>query len=121
VHCNNCVCLVTNMPWRDAISVPFSRIDIVAQIPSESGVYGIIDGSCCIFVGESWNLKARLLELAAALTEVSHLTIKYELCSDDERLERKNMLVAEFLRDGTAADVPVLAVPGISFSMPVDR
>jgi hypothetical protein len=121
VHLVSCVCSVTYMPWRDAISLSFSRIDIVAHIPSESGVYGIHDGACCIFVGESWNLKARLLELAAALTDVSHLTITYELCDDSERVARKAALMAELIRDRPGEDFRVPELPGISFSMPADR
>lgn len=109
------------MPWQEPISILFSRIDIVAHIPSASGVYGIFEGNSCIFVGESWNLKARLLELAAALTDVSHLTITYELCADDERTVRKNGLTAELLGKRERDGLPLPTLPGISFSMPADR
>ena len=120
MHRVTCVCRVTFMPWRDAISLPFTRIDIVARVPSESGVYGILDEDCCIFVGESWNLKGRLLELAAVLAEVSHLTIQYELCSDEERGQRKNALMRELIGDRASDAMPVPALPGISFSVPAD-
>jgi hypothetical protein len=109
------------MPWRDATSIPFTHIDIVAHIPSESGVYGIIDGERCIFVGESWNLKARLLGLAAALPEVSHLRIRYEICPDDIRVERKNELVVELIRAYPEQPVTMMALPGISFPMPTEQ
>jgi hypothetical protein len=109
------------MPWRDAISIPFTHIDIVARVPSESGVYAILDRESCIFVGESWNLKARLLELAAAVSDVSHLTIKYELCSDEGRTERKNSLMAELVGDRSHEPVALMDVPGISFSIPAEQ
>jgi hypothetical protein len=106
------------MPWRNAASIPFTRIDIVARMPSESGVYGIHAGESCILVGESWNLKARALELAAALTDVSHLTIKYELCGEDERLDRKSALMAELVSERSNEPVALVELPGISFSIP---
>ena len=109
------------MPWHEATSIPFTHIDIVAYMPSESGVYGIVEGDCCIFVGESWNLKARLLELAAALSDISHLTITYELCKDEDRIERKNTLVAELVGDRSEKPVALMGVPGISFSIPAEQ
>ena len=109
------------MPWRDAKSITFTHIDIVAYMPSESGVYAIFDAECCIFVGESWNLKARLLELAAALSDVSHLTVKYELCADQDRIERKNTLMVELVDQQAERPVRLMALPGISFSAPAGQ
>jgi hypothetical protein len=109
------------MPWRESKSIPFTRIDIVARVPSDSGVYGIFEGECCIFIGESWNLKARLLELANVLTEIAHLTITYELCSDDARTDRKLELTNELLADPADRPPPVLNVSGISFSSVFNR
>jgi hypothetical protein len=104
------------MPWQDATSVSFTHIDIVSRIPSESGVYGIHDGECCIFIGESWNLKARLLELASALSEVAHLRIVYELCPEEQRSERKAALSAEVIGDRSDQGLPVPQLPGVLFS-----
>ncbi|HYP14242.1 MAG TPA: hypothetical protein VEQ63_09985 [Bryobacteraceae bacterium] len=99
------------MPWREPNAVPFTRIGIVSQVPSEAGVYAISDGPSCIFVGESWNLKARLLELANVLTDISHLTIMYELCSEDQLGARKRELTAELLEK--AGTRPPSAIPGL--------
>lgn len=85
------------MPWLEPTSVAFSRIGIVSRVPSESGVYAISDGNCCIFVGETWNLKARLLELANVLTDSGTLTVTYELCSEEQRTARKQALTSELL------------------------
>ena len=67
------------MPWREATSLPFTRIAIVAQVPSESGVYGVFRGDQCVLVGSTWNLKAHLLELITAINGTDELSVKYEL------------------------------------------
>ena len=108
------------MPWRDAIWIPFTHIEIVARVPSESGVYGILDGESCVFVGESWNLKARLLELASALTEVGHLTIVYERCPDEQRSDRKGALTSELISHPDQS-IPPPHSPGLVFSTTVNR
>jgi len=106
------------MPWRSATSLPFTHIDIVSRVPSESGVYAILTGGACIFVGESWNLKARLLELASAL-EVGHLTIAYELCPDEQRSDRKRALAAELMTE-PSEDAPPPQLPGLLLSTRAD-
>jgi excinuclease UvrABC nuclease subunit len=109
------------MPWLEPISLPFTHIDIAARVPSESGVYGIVDGHNCVFVGEAWNLKARLLEHAAVLSDVNHLTIIYELSPDDERVARKTVLAAELTINRSEKPVPLPALPGINLSSPAER
>jgi hypothetical protein len=104
------------MPWRNEVSLPFTRIEIVSRVPSESGVYGILDGDACVFVGESWNLKARLLELASALSDVGHLRIVYELCEDEQRCDRKVALSVELIGERADELVPVPSVPGLLLS-----
>jgi hypothetical protein len=80
-----------------------------------------VDGDSCIFVGDSWNLRARLLELAAALVDVSHLTIVYELCPDDDRPARKGALTAELLGNASENHLPLPELPAILISPPFDR
>lgn len=103
------------MPWLQPSSVPFNRLHIVATVPSESGVYGIFDAEVCVFVGESWNLKARLLELASVLTEIGHLTVRYELCAEEIRAARTADLRAELMPEVEARSVTPPALPGLSF------
>lgn len=55
-----------------------------------------MDGSSCLLVGESWNLKARLLDLVNLLDRLDHLDVTYELCDEDRRTERLNQLNGEF-------------------------
>jgi thymidine kinase len=109
------------MPWRDAISLPFTRIEIVSRVPSESGVYGIIDGDNCVFVGESWNLKARLLELAGVLSDVEHLKIMCEVCPDEDRSERKIALARELGSESPEESVPLMHAPGLLYSTTANR
>jgi hypothetical protein len=109
------------MPWGEATQLPFSRIAIVSRVPSESGVYAIWDGDSWVFVGDSWNLRARLLELAAVLGEVEHLTIAYEVCPDERRSDRKVALTSELIGQRGELSPPPVNAPGLLFSLPVDR
>jgi hypothetical protein len=95
------------MPWQDPKAIPFTRIFISAEVPSNSGIYGIFDGDLCVFVGESWNLKARLLALVNVLAEAANYTVVYETCSDQDRFQRHTSLSAEFLTPSSAASDPI--------------
>ena len=103
------------MPWRDPQSTPLTRIDIVSQIPSESGIYAIYDKEICLLVGEAWNLKARLLELMNVLQDVGEFRVVYELCAEEERAARKDKLAGVLLRTPPPAELRVRELPGISF------
>jgi excinuclease UvrABC nuclease subunit len=103
------------MPWRDPHNVPLTRIDIVSQIPSESGVYAIMDHEACLLVGEAWNLKARLLELMSVIKELGEFHVIYELCSDEERVARKENLSSALLRTSASMEIHDRELPGISF------
>jgi hypothetical protein len=102
------------MPWRDPKSVSFTRLDIVAHVPSESGVYAIVDGDCCVHVGESWNLKARLLELANILSEGRQFTIVYEACPEEQRSIRRKAVSAKLLGRDAEPDSKMNPLPGLS-------
>jgi hypothetical protein len=105
------------MPWRDARTIPLTRIDIVSQVPSESGVYGILDGAVCLLVGEAWNLKARLLEFMNVLHEVGELSVIYELCREEERAIRKETLAVELIRHSPPPEIRSRELPGITFEI----
>jgi hypothetical protein len=109
------------MAWRNGISLPFTRIEIVSRVPPESGVYGIFEGDSCVFVGESWNLRARLLELASVLAEVGHLGIVYELCADEQRSDRKTALTAELIGQHPDESVPIPGLPGLLSTTAANR
>jgi hypothetical protein len=103
------------MPWRDPKIVPLTRIDVVSKIPSDSGVYAILDTDIYLLVGEAWNLKARLMELMNVLQDVGPFSVMYELCPEEERAARKEMLGATLLRTAPPPELPTQALPGITF------
>ena len=103
------------MPWRDPHTIPLTRIDIVSQVPSESAVYAIVTGDSCLLVGEAWNLRARLLELINILQDAGTFSVIYEICAEEERINRKETLGAELLRKDPPAEFRNRELPGISF------
>lgn len=98
------------MLWENSQSVSFTRLDIVSRVPSAPGVFAVMDGDLCLLVSESWNLKARLLDLVNVLDGHTNLSIRFELCPDEERERRKSAVIAALGQ--TAAGDPVL--PGLS-------
>ena len=92
------------MPWRDARTVPFTRLGVVSQVPSESGVFAIMDGGICLLIGETWNLKARLLELINVLSGEEELTVTWECCDDGEREKRRHQLASEITHKNDEPD-----------------
>lgn len=103
------------MPWRDSHIVPLTRIDIVSQVPSESAVYAIADKEIYLLVGEAWNLKARLLELMNMLQDIGEFQVTYELCSEEERPARRQILANTLLRNPAPTEIRARELPGISF------
>jgi len=77
-------------------------------------VFGILAEDRCVLIGESWNLKARLLELINTLHSPETLTIIYELCSEDQRLRRREVLHGELV-SGTQPSNLQASRNGISF------
>jgi hypothetical protein len=108
------------MPWRQPSIVPFTRIGIVCHVPSNSGVFGIFDRDVCLYVGDTWNLRGRLLELANALAEPEGLSIVWENCAEDECAARRCALEQELLT--TTSDESARRLPGIQLrSEPLRR
>ncbi len=84
-------------------------------MPDSEGIYAIFDGDICLLVGESWNLKGRLLELMNILQDIGEFQVNYELCLDEERLARKDHLATELRGSSGTVDLPSRDLPGISF------
>jgi hypothetical protein len=103
------------MPWRDPKTVPLTRIDVVSQIPSESGVYAILDEDVYLLVGEAWNLKARLLELMNVLQDIGEFQVIFELCPESERVARKEQLGSTLLKKPPQSDIRTRNLPGLTF------
>jgi len=93
------------MPWRNSLSLPFTRLQISAKVPAASGVYGIVADGECLLIGDSWNLRGRLLELAGALTDYPKpLMLVIEPCAEEERSERRQVLHRELIREPEGFD-----------------
>lgn len=93
------------MPWREPGSVPFTRIGIVSNVPPEAGVFGVMHGQVCLYLGDTWNLRARLLELANAIPHTEGLTLVWERCPEPDCATRRNALEQE-LAVGTSPELP---------------
>ena len=86
------------MPFENHGSRAFTETSILKNAPAASGVYGLSNAREWIFVGESDNLRSRLLAhlrgadpaLAQAPTGFT-----FELSRPAERLGRQNRLVLE--------------------------
>src|SRR5947209_1799065 len=78
----------------------FSASSVRAHAPATSGVYGLSNGREWIYIGETDNIQARLLEhLAESSTQLkSHAPtgFTYELCESTSRLRRQDRLVAQY-------------------------
>lgn len=95
------------MPWSNPKCLSFTRTDIGTDVPAASGVYGLVEDDKYLFVGETWNLQQRLLDLAAVLEpRFDTVSVIYETCPENERAMRKRKLSQEFL------DHPHLAALG---------
>ena len=78
-----------------------------------SGIFAIFnEQQTCLLVGASWNLKARLLELANVTTS-EQLSVTYELCPDRECPGRRTELDSE-LRPRPTTSLPAKKLPGLT-------
>jgi hypothetical protein len=103
------------VPWREPQIVPFTRLDIAAQVASESGIFAVLEGDRCLMVGSAWNLKARLLEMANVVREGQELTVVIERCSEQESETRRLQLTLELIPEDASATEAGKPLPGISF------
>jgi len=103
------------MPWHESHTVPFSHLGVVSSVPSEGGVFGILSGAEYLLISESWNLKARLLDLISILNGPEHLEVIYELCPETERQKRAEALKQESLEYQRSSAASNGTLPGIRF------
>ena len=87
------------MPWNNPTSHVFSRISVIENAPQESGVYALRYQSTWVYVGESENIRAQLIQHLngdnACITVYPSLTFSYELISSVTRSWRQDELVRE--------------------------
>jgi excinuclease UvrABC nuclease subunit len=88
------------MPFDRFAPCTFSLVSVQRNAPALSGVYGLSNAREWIFVGESDNIKAALLqhlqERHAALLERGPTGFVYELCIPHDRLARQERLIQEY-------------------------
>ena len=87
------------MPWTNGASYHYNQIAILANAPAQSGVYALYTAARWVYIGESGDIRARLLQhltgdnpliIAAMPTSFS-----FELVPAAQRVARQNILIAE--------------------------
>ena len=87
------------MPFDNCIAKVFTDTSITRDAPAVSGVYGISNASEWIYVGETDNIQARLMEHLQEertfLTDRKPTGFAYEPCPSHSRMARQNRLIQE--------------------------
>ncbi|PYN85256.1 MAG: hypothetical protein DMD87_23645 [Candidatus Rokuibacteriota bacterium] len=88
------------MSWINPTRYPFTQRSVVVNAPMQSGVYALHNGIRWIYVGETSDILAQLVQLLngdnAFLTVFRDLTFSYELLPEVTRAWRRAELVREF-------------------------
>ena len=87
------------MPWKNPTSYPLDRSSVAVHAPPRSGVYAIFTRTTWIYVGESLNICAQLMEHLdgdnPCLTVFPGLMWSYELHLSETCAWRQEELVRE--------------------------
>jgi hypothetical protein len=87
------------MPFERFSARPFKLGFVQREAPAASGVYGLSNAAAWIFVGETANIQASLLDRLRETgpTAPEHLPtgFTYELCPPEARVSRQRQLMAE--------------------------
>jgi len=88
------------MPWNNAVEYPFNAHFINECAPVESGVYALCAADKWVYIGDAANLKQELLSHLEPgrnpqIDEATPTTFSFELCSGQERVRRRERLIAE--------------------------
>ena len=89
------------MPWRNnAISYPFDIASVILNAPQDSGVYALRDTTIWVYIGESKDILAQLVQHIKSdrrcIKRFPNLTFTYELSPSIARTFRMNELIREF-------------------------
>lgn len=87
------------MPFEPCASVSFTLASIQKNAPEVSGVYGISNSRDWLFIGESSNIRAALMEHlreSGPLTERRPTGFQFEIASPSDRTARVTVLTREF-------------------------
>jgi predicted GIY-YIG superfamily endonuclease len=87
------------MPFRDYLARTFKAATIHREAPAASGVYGLSNAHEWIYVGETDDIQARLLEhleeANAFRTARLPTGFNFETCSPHDRVARQRRLILE--------------------------
>jgi cell division septation protein DedD len=90
-----------SLSWKpDGYCDKFTRESILACAPSASGVYGLFNFDCQIFIGESANIREVLLRLERQADFASEFLrptgFTFELCPEEARKQKASELIARY-------------------------
>jgi len=88
------------MPWNGTNGFPFNRLSILANAPEASGVYVLFNRDGNVYVGETSNIRERLLqhlvnETNACVARSKPQFFAFELVVSHQRVQRQNVLIVE--------------------------
>lgn len=89
------------MPFEGGFARVFNIASVQRDAPACSGVYGLSDAREWIYVGETPNIKGRLLELLQGTSTSAFLRgrtptgYSFEICHPSSRIARQDRLVLE--------------------------
>jgi len=88
------------MPFDRFMPYTFSLISVQKNAPALPGVYGLSNAREWIFVGETDNIKAKLIshlqETHTPLLEREPTGFIFELCAARDRMDRQERLIQEY-------------------------
>jgi hypothetical protein len=88
------------MPWRNPVSYPLETGSVLRNAPQESGVYALRHGKTWLYIGESKDILAQLVQHLGGnnlcIEKFANLTFSYELAAPTVRAWRMNELIREF-------------------------
>lgn len=87
------------MPLKNNNSYRFTQSSITLNAPEKSGVYALYDSKRWFYIGESNNIRRRLLEHYsgdnACINRLKPTSFSFELVPANTRVQRQNQLIRE--------------------------
>ena len=87
------------MPWKNINGYAFTAGSILTNAPSQSGVYGIYNSRKWIYIGESGDIRARLLQHLKGdnkcISQWNPTHFSYELWPEHQRVARQKTVMVE--------------------------
>ena len=88
------------MPFRNCFARTFKAAVVLREAPPYSGVYGLSNALGWLYVGETGDIRARLLALLEEPRAFAAIGVptgfSFELSSPSERVARQRQIVLEF-------------------------